>query len=427
MLNRKKAPKIVDAAEFQLALPNHQKHTLKNGVDLYLVDMGTQDTLMINLIFFAGNWFEPSNLVAASTNYLLKNGTRSKTAFAINEHFEYYGAYLNRHAHHETAEITLHCMNKHAGELLPVVAELIHDSVFPEEELSIYKKNMQQRLQVNLKKNDFVAGRLIEAALFGENHPYGRYSGSENYEALHRDAVLAFHREYYQHGHCMIFAAGRLPGDLVAQIEKNLGGLPLKGSGKPALTGHPVAPATEKKYAVSNDPDGVQGAIRIARNFPNRHHPDFQKMQVLNNVFGGFFGSRLMLNIREDKGYTYGIHSYLLNLIQESAFMISTEAGKEVSEATIREVYKEMKRMREELVTDEELQATKNYMIGTLLGDLDGPFQVAGRWKSILLNDLDEKYFYRGIDTIKNITPLALQELANKYLLPDDFYELVVV
>jgi predicted Zn-dependent peptidase len=149
-------------------------------------------------------------------------------------------------------------------------------------------------------------------------------------------------------------------------------------------------------------------------------------MQVLNNIFGGFFGSRLMANIREDKGYTYGIHSYLANLIQESALMISTEAGKDVTEDTIREVYLEMKRLRDEPVNEEELKTTKNFMIGTLLGDLDGPFQVAGRWKSLILNDLSEDYFYNGIETIKSIQPAAIQELANKYLNPVDFYELAV-
>jgi predicted Zn-dependent peptidase len=149
-------------------------------------------------------------------------------------------------------------------------------------------------------------------------------------------------------------------------------------------------------------------------------------MQVLNNILGGFFGSRLMANIREDKGYTYGIHSYLLNLIQESALMISTEAGKDVTEDTIREVYIEMKRLRDEPVPEDELKTSKNFMIGTLLGDLDGPFQVASRWKSLVLNNLTEDYFYRGIEIIKSIRPAELQELANKYLDTADFYELAV-
>lgn len=426
MLNRKSAPEITDAVKFQLTLPPHQKISLRNGVDVFLVDMGTVDTLMMSMIFYAGNCYEPENGVAAATNFMLKSGTRSKTAYQINDFFEYYGAYLNRQAGHETAELTLHCMKKHFAELLPVISELAADSIFPEEELSIYKKNMQQRLQVNLRKNDFIAGRLIESYLFGSEHPYGRYSTLEGYAALNTDLIKDFYRRHYLQGRCLIFIAGPLPADIRTLIEDHFGSLPLQGSAKPESMAAAIHPAKEKKYRINNDPEGVQGAIRIARNFPNRHHPDFQSMQVLNNIFGGFFGSRLMANIREDKGYTYGIHSYLLNLVQESALMISTEAGRDVTEETIREVYLEMKRLCEEPVTEEELKTSKNFMIGTLLGDLDGPFQVASRWKSLVLNGLTEEYFYRGIETIKTIQPLELQELANKYLNAAEFYELAV-
>lgn len=426
MLNRKSAPEITDAVKFQLSLPPHQKISLQNGVEVFLVDMGTVDTLMMNIVFYAGNYYEAQNLVAPATNFMLKNGTRKKNAYEINDFFEYYGAYLSRSASHETAELTLHCMKKNFAELLPVVSELIADSVFPEEELEIYKKNMQQRLQVNLRKNDFIAGRLIDTYLFGADHPYGRYSSMEDYAALNITAIKDFYNQYYLGGRCIIFIAGPLPADIQKLVETHFGSLPISGSAKPNKGSAPILPVKEKKYRVTNDADSVQGAIRIARNFPNRHHPDFQKMQVLNNIFGGFFGSRLMANIREDKGYTYGIHSYLTNLIQESALMISTEAGKDVTEATIQEVYLEMKRLCDEPVEDEELKTTKNFMIGTLLGDLDGPFQVAGRWKSLILNDLAEDYFYNGIETIKSIQPKTLQELANKYLNAGDFYELAV-
>lgn len=426
MLNRKSAPAITDAVKFQLSLPPYEKITLRNGVDVYLVNLGTVDTLMMNVVFYAGNCFESQNLVAPATNFMLKTGTRSKTAYEINEYFEYYGAYLNRQSGHETAEITLHCMKKNFQDLLPVVSELITDSVFPEEELGIYKKNMQQRLQVNLRKNDFVAGRLIDAYLFGPTHPYGRYSGMEDYAALDIQGIKDFYHQYYLNGRCVIFVAGPLPADIHSLVETHFGSLPLGGSAKPDKPEAPIVPAAEKKYRITNDPEGVQGAIRIARNFPNRHHPDFQKMQVLNNIFGGFFGSRLMANIREDKGYTYGIHSYLVNLVQESALMISTEAGKEVTEATIQEVYLEMKRLCEERIPEEELKTAKNYMIGTLLGDLDGPFQVAGRWKSLILNGFKQDHFYQSIDIIKNIQPDELRELAGKYLNPADYYELAV-
>jgi predicted Zn-dependent peptidase len=428
MPNRTIAPKITEAVEFDLVLPPRTKYILRNGVELHVVDLGTQETLMINWVFFAGNWFEQKNLVAATTNYLLKNGTSKRNAYELNEHFDFYGAHLSRSCQHETAEITLHCLSKHASELLPVVAEMITDSVFPADELDIYKKNMQQRLRVSLLKNDFVAGRLIDAYLFGEQHPYGKYSSLVDYDQLQQEEIRAFYQTYYQQGRCIIFAAGRIPDKLVAELEGHFGQLPLvPPKDKTGQITHPVSPASEKKYRLVNDPNGVQAAIRIGRHFPNRHHPDFQKVQVLNNLFGGFFGSRLMTNIREDKGYTYGIYSYLMNQLQQSAWIVSTEAGTEVCQSTIDEVYKEMLALREEPVEQEELRATKNYLIGTILGDLDGPFHVAGRWKNLVLNDLDENYFYSGIQIIKSIQPDELQQLAIKYLDPQSFYELVVI
>ena len=428
MVNRKLAPPVKDAVDFSLVLPPCRKHILRNGVEVFAIDLGNLDTLMINWIFDAGNWFETQNGVAVAANALLKNGTSKRNAFAINEHFEYYGAYLSRTCHHETADLTLHCLGRHAGELLPVVAELITDSVYPEDELAIYKRNARQRLQVNLKKCEFVAGRLIEACLYGESHPYGRYSRPGDYEALERQAVDDFYKEYYRQGSCRIIVAGKLPHNILEQLDNYFGGLPLK----PAPTGepgppHPVRPAGEKRQHVTNDPNGVQSAIRIGRNFPNRHHPDFQKFQVLNNVFGGFFGSRLMMNIREDKGYTYGIYSYLINNRQESGFIVTTEAGKEVSAATIDEVYKEMRLICTEPIGQEELQMARNHTIGTILGDLDGPFHVASRWKTLLLNGLDQLFFDEGIRIVKTITPPELQELAKKYLDPASFYELVVI
>ncbi|HEU4633175.1 MAG TPA: pitrilysin family protein [Flavisolibacter sp.] len=424
MLNRTNAPAIKDAVEFDLKLKPYEKHILNNGVEVYAIDAGAEEVLQVEWVFYAGNWFESQNLLAASTNFLLKNGTTTKSAFQINEHFEYYGSYLNRNCFNETAVITLHCLTKHLEVLLPVVREMITDSVFPEEEIGVYKQNMKQRLNVNLKKGDFVAGRLIDTYLYGEEHPYGRFSRFEDFDALTREQVVDFYRQYYQNGKFVLFVAGKLPSNLFALLNQYFGDLKNSLVKVPSIAS---SQATEKKYRVTNDPQGVQGAIRMGTNFPNRHHPDFVKAQVLNNVFGGFFGSRLMSNIREEKGYTYGIYSYLENHIQESAWVISTEAGRDVCEATITEVYKEMEELRNELVDEEELLLVRNYMIGSILGDLDGPFHIINRWKTIILNDLPQDYFYKQIDTIKNVNAEELHQLANRYLVHENFYELVVV
>ncbi|HZH66767.1 MAG TPA: pitrilysin family protein [Flavisolibacter sp.] len=423
-IDRTSPPRIKDAIEFDLKLKPYEKTTLANGADVYAVNAGAEDVLVIEWVFYAGNWFEKKALVAATANFMLKNGTSTKNAFQLNEHFEYYGSHLNRSCQNETATITLHCLSRHLEVLLPVVRELITDSIFPEEELATYKQNMQQRLRVNLKKCDFVAGRLIDTYLYGEEHPYGRYTRFEDFEALTREEIAAFYKEYYQAGKFTVFAAGKLPSTIFALLDKYFGDLPMQASTAVAIQSQAAA---EKKYRVINDPDGVQGAIRIGTPFPNRHHPDFLKVQVLNSVFGGFFGSRLMSNIREEKGYTYGIHSYLENHVQQSAWVISTEAGRDVCEAAIVEVYKEMEILRNEPVDAEELLLVRNYMIGSILGDLDGPFHIINRWKNIILNDLDESFFYKQIETIKTVSAEELQGLANKYLQPEKFYELVVV
>jgi predicted Zn-dependent peptidase len=424
MIERSKAPVIVDAVNFNLHLKPYQKYTLRNGVEVYTIEAGAEDVMSLEWVYYAGNWYEDQNLVAATTNLLLKNGTSGKTAFQLNEHFEYFGSYLNRSCHSETATLTLHCLTRHIPDLLPVVKEILTDSVFPEEELQIARQNMKQRLRVNLKKSDFVAGRLIDVYLYGEQHPYGRFSKEEDFDAITRGQLLDFYKNYYQQGKLVLFAAGRLPANLETLLNEHFGDLSNSSSEEKVYA---VNKSGEKKFRISNDPNGVQGSIRMARPFIGRHHPDYTKTQVLNTLLGGFFGSRLMDNIREDKGYTYGIHSYFQNHLHDTAWMISTEAGKDVCEAAISEVYKEMQILRDEPVDEEELLLVKNYLIGTVLADLDGPFHIIARWKNIILNKLDQNYFDRSVQTIKSITSEELQELANKYLVPEEFYELVVV
>ena len=426
MLDRKIFPTIEEAVHFDLQLKNCDRFTLDNKVPVYAMNAGAQDVVMVEWVFDAGNWYDKQPMVAATTNFLIKNGTTSKSAYQINDFFEFHGAYLNRSCYNETASITLHCLSKHLETLLPEVREIIETSIFPEQELGIYIQNQKQRLSVNLQKCDFIANRLIDEYLFGINHPYGTYSNAEDYDALNTDLLKAFYKQYYLNGSCKIFVAGKMPTGYESMLNKAFGTLPLHADA-PVVVEHPVVTASQKKVEIINDENGVQGAIRMARPFPNRHHPDFQKAHVLNTLFGGFFGSRLMSNIREDKGYTYGIHSYFQNHVHASAWMISTEAGRDVCAATIAEVIKEMELLRNELVDTEELNLVRNYMIGSLLGDLDGPFQLIGRWKNYVLNGLDENYFYKSIETIKSVTPQELQSLANTYLQPDDFYELVVI
>jgi zinc protease len=263
--------------------------------------------------------------------------------------------------------------------------------------------------------------------VYGEQHPYGAYTKAEDIAAITPAQLRQFYDTHYRKGQCVLFVSGKLPANIQQQLNDTIGKLACTA---PTFTVPPMAmaPVAQKKYRVSNDANGVQGSIRISRPFPgSRHNPDFTKVLVLNNLFGGFFGSRLMSNIREEKGYTYGIYSYLQNHLQDTSWLISTEAGKDVCEATVEEVYKEMRLLQEEPADAEELLLVRNYMIGSILGDLDGPFQIMGRWKNIILSQLTGDYFYQSMETIKTVSAEELMALAKQYLRPEDFYEVVVI
>ncbi len=424
-LVRSEAPYMKDAIDFNIQLKPYKKFILDNGVEVYTYEGGSQEVLLVDMVFYAGNCFEQKNWVAAATNFLLKNGTSAKSSFEITEAFEFYGAHLNRTCTNETATVTLHTLSKHFQKVVPILGEIISDANFPEKEIDILKQNQIQRLLLNLKKSDFIASRLIDEYLFGITHPYGKYSVEKDYKDIQREDLIAFYDKYYKNGKCIIFMAGKFPSNIETTLNHYIGALPLNKNDIIEKE-HTILSATQKKYSIVNDAESVQGSIRLARNFVNRHHPDFPSAQVLNNIFGGFFGSRLMSNIREDKGYTYGIHSYLQNYKYAGVWMISTDAGKEVCRATIDEVYKEMKKLRENLVEEQELKLVKNYMLGALLGDLDGPFQIISRWKTYILHGLTEDYFNQTINVIKNVGSQKLNDLAKTYLKEEDFYELVV-
>ncbi|RAJ01506.1 putative Zn-dependent peptidase [Chitinophaga skermanii] len=427
MLNRSQAPAFKDAVDFDLKLKPYETYTLDNGIPVYVMPSNEQETLQLELVFPSGTWFESQSQEAFATNFLMKNGSSTHSALEINESIEYYGAYINRSVHHEWGSYVMHSLSKHIESLMPVLQEVVLDPAFSEEELLTFKQIFKQKLTVSLQKCDFVANRYIDQYLFGSFHPYGRVSSMEAYDALQSETLRAFYKKHYTYNNCKIFVAGHLPANFQQLLNHYFGTTKWNGESTIQRLDLPIQPADEKIYRISNDENGVQGAIRIARPMPNRYHPDFMKLRFMNTIFGGYFGSRLMSNIREEKGYTYGIHSQLYNFRQVGALNITTEAGRDVCEATITEVYNEMARMQNELVDEEELSLVRNYMLGLTLGDLDGAFQVIQRWKSLILNDLDENYFYQNIETIKTISAKDIQRLAQQYLNKTDFYELVVV
>lgn len=427
MRNRSIPPQIHDAISFDFSLQPCNILTCDNNIPLYWINAGAQEVIEISLVFKAGIWHEPHNAVAQTVAALLKSGTSTQNALAINEAIEYYGASLKVSANNDWAFVTLHCLSKHVIDILPTLYAIVTDAAFAEHELDIYKQNALQRLAVNLRQSDFVANRNIDALLFGREHPYGKYTEAGDIQALTAGQLRAFHKQHYAANNCRMFVCGNFTDGTLKAITDTFG----KDNWNENLTYTTqnvpdIAGSEQQMLRIINDETSVQGAIRMARMVPKRNDPVFPELFVMNTVFGGYFGSRLMANIREDKGYTYGIYSSLLSYMHAGVMMIGTEAGKEVCEQTILEIKKEMKLMQDTLVPEQELLLVKNYLLGSILGDLDGPFSIMQRWKNLILNDQDIAVFNRNIEIYKNITPERIRELAQMYLQDAAFYELIV-
>ncbi len=424
-LDRTQIPKVFPATDFNFKLSGIEHDTLSNGAKLYSLNSGVQKVVKLEIYFPAGLIYESQKTVAKAAASLLKSGTSQHTALEINTFFENVGASLNSYSNNDYAIISLSCLSKHLTKLLPLIHEIITDAQFPESELAIYKAQSEQGLQVNLKKGEFVANRLIDEYIFGFDHPYGGYVRTGDFDKLNTALLRNFVTQHYNLQEAKIFISGRFPEQYLEEI-KSIFGQDTSDVAPSTLNLDTVNPHQEKKHSIINDETSVQGAIRIGKAFVPNTHDDFTPMQFVNTLFGGYFGSRLMSNIREDKGYTYGIYSYVQSQQHGCTYMVATEAGKDVAEKAVQEVWNEMKRLQEEKVPEAELQLVKNYILGSILGSIDGPFKIMGRWKGLILNDFEQSRFDRSIDIYKNITTEDIQALAQKYYNKDSFYELIV-
>jgi zinc protease len=426
-IDRKAVPNIKDATSFDYILPPCETHICANGLPIWFVNSGSQEVMNIEFVFEAGSWNQGKNSVAISTAALLRNGTSKLSSLAINNTIEYYGASLKTSAGADYAAVAISGLSKHIGALLPLLYEILTDAQFPESEVEIYKTNTLQRLLVNLKKTDFIANRNIDELLFGFEHPYGTYSREQDIAAITREDLITFLKQWYRFNNCKVFISGKFDASIMQQFETLFGVERWNDGESTTVAEHPIVRSTDLKKRITLDEKNLQGSIRLALPFLERTHEDYVPMIIFNTLFGGYFGSRLMSNIREDKGYTYGIYSYMYNNKQLGVFAISTEAGKDVCEAAIQEVYNEMEILCNTLIDEEELQLVKNYVLGGLLGDLDGPFQIISRWKNLILNGFPKERFDKNIEIYKNISAAELQTIAKKYFKPEHFYELVVI
>jgi len=407
---------IPSAVEVQRA----EKQTLANGVALYTLPADGFEVLRITFVFRAGSAVQEVPFSASTTANLLAEGTQRHTAREIAERLDFYGSWFDVNLDRDFAYISFATLSKFCRETLDVAEEILLHPTFPEEELRTYCAKRRQRLQIERQKVDVKAREAFARALFGQRHPYGISFDETLYDKLTRADIEAFYRTRYTAENCFVVCSGRIDDEVRQAVAAIAGQLP---GGSIFIPEFPK-PVTQHNVRIVH-PGAVQSSIRIGRLLFGRQHPDFVGMQVVATVLGGYFGSRLMRNLREEHGYTYGVAAAMVNFDREGYLAIATQTGTEVTAAALAAIQAEIERLRTEPVGDEELSLVKNIMAGEIMRILDGPFGIADVTIENILCGCDNSIIDDNLRRIQAMTPADIRRLAQQYLAPDDLVTVV--
>jgi len=411
-------------------IPAYRVLHLSNELSIFLLDCPEYDILKLEIAFHAGRPEERQKLTALMTPKLMLEGAGGRSGAQLAEELDFAGASISSWSWLDATGFVVTGLAKYASSILPIVADILIRPDFPERELQTLVQNHLQELQVELDKVEVLSYRILTEHLYGSSHPLGYNSTAADYKALTRDSILAYYQAHLSMDKASIFVSGKIDDSVVQALEACFGTIPAV-AGRPitdryAPAPSPIFPKGKKTTIKVEHGSGEQASIKMGCLLFNRSHPDFYEMLIVNTIFGGYFGSRLMMNIREHKGYTYNIYSAIDTYYASGFFYVSTEVNREKTSATIRAIRLEMKKMREKLVGIEELEMVKNYMAGALLSSLDGPLNKSVALRTILFEGMGKEGIDRQLTALQQITPERVMELANQYLRPELFLTVVV-
>jgi zinc protease len=416
MVDRTVAPPFEKATSFPL--PTVETLTIGQGLKMFVVPGVQQEVIKIELLFEAGRWFEPHPGVAHFTSQMLEKGTSKKDALQLAEAFESLGAHMEIVAGLDNIEISLFALTRNWRDAFRLIEEMILDPSFNNEELDIMKSIYLENLKVNLAKNSFVASQAIRKNIFG-THPYGVSVAEQDVAAIDSTQLREYHKLRLVPNAAFITAPASVDRE---KLSKALAGFTRQTGA--ATTVRPVVPGLRDELIEKQD--SVQSSLRLGMRMVKRMHPDYPHVLLLNHILGGYFGSRLMKNIREEKGLTYGIYSSLNNLQRDGFFMIGADVNKENRELAFSEINRELIRLREEKIEKDELEIAANHFLGALQLEVANPFSVTEKVKNIFVNDLPADYYQTIFDKVSSATPAQLAEIAAVHFPPENLYKVAV-
>ncbi|MFY8019571.1 MAG: M16 family metallopeptidase [Bacteroidia bacterium] len=420
-INRKETPQTekIKSLHFQ----QFQSVDTAGAGKIYYQSGGTEPVIKLDLVFNAGLLQQEKVSISSFAASMLSEGTKNKTGKELLNALDFFGSYFQVKSNEDDTVATLYCLEKHLENCLPLFIEAIEQSIFPDKALETLKRNAVQKLKVNEKKNSFVCRRAFAKHIYGENHPYGKSNSIENIQSIQREELVSFHQKYILSGFKYGIVSGKFSHETLSKIAESIYFQPsIITESETRETSPIIKPG---KYFIEKN-DSVQAALRIGKHGLSRTNPDFASFQLLNLIFGGYFGSRIMKNIREEKGLTYGIYSSHEINQHASCWYIETEMNSKSKNMGLEEIYKEMKILRENKISAEEIDIARNYLLGSILKSLDNTLSLSNRMKLNLDFHLKQNYLSDFIDQVNKENADSLIETAQKYFTEEGLVEMVV-
>jgi zinc protease len=398
-----------------------KRYQLKEGIPLWVLHAGRQPIIKLELVCDAGSWYEPHNGVAYFTAKMLQEGTQHKSAQDIASYMDQYGASIHVQVQPDTCSFILITLSEYLNPMLSLLAEILLTPTFSEQRLEHLKHLTIQKLKVDAQKNSHVARKKLKEILFDSTHPYGRQLTETAIADITPTHLKQYHKDQLLAG-CRLLVSGQVHEHDLQIIQHYLQPLSVQTS-----VPVPVSWPTKRPVQVHwRKKESLQAAISMGKVLFTQDHPDYLPLLVVNELLGGYFGSRLMRNIREDKGYTYGIFSRIASLQHSSYLLITTEVIQAFAQPTCQEIEQEIKILQTVPVPEEELETLRNHMYGTFLSEINDPFSIMAKFKDVYLRGLGQDYYKQLDETIRHISAPQIMALANDYLSTDSLSHVIV-
>lgn len=405
-----------------LTIPEARPVVSDKGIRLWTIDAGTQPLIRLSLVFGAGTRYQSAAFSASAALNLMSEGTAHCTAAQIAEQFDFYGIYYDTSIDRDYAIVTVSCLSRFLDRTLELLGEILFEPLFPERELAVYASKRKQQLTIEREKPSYRAREFFSEGLFGAEHPYGRISAAAEYDRLTTEVLHTFYESHYRAGNCFAVASGRIAPETERRLIEFLN----RFDCAPALADRGVPPVASTPLLREKRTGALQSSIRIGRVLFPKEHPDFNGMQVVATVLGGYFGSRLVKNLREEKGYTYGIYAAMINMQHAGYFAVATDVTAGATDEAVAEICREVERLRSEPVPAAELDMVRNIIAGEMMRILDGPFGVADVTIENAQCGMTNEALTAFFDEVRTISPERICELAKRWLDPNTFTTVIV-